>query len=302
MRVIVCLAAILASIATSAAGQTLESTDEIILPGRGDVPPEPTPLTDSARRDPIAARELPPDHYNPGDVIPRTLFDFGSIGITNAPVVAPNMRFPLESGPAFANSQIFNSGGYGYAWTTSIRYPGPEGPENAGANFNYPWRDNFCEVRRRDAAGCPGGVGHQGQDLRAATCEAGVHWAVAVEDGVIKEMGENHMVLLYGYETGQVYVYLHMVREPKLKVGLEVKKGERLGRVSNILSAKDKTTTHLHFEIWSGAEQEGESKGVAPLSPYTSLVEAYLRLIRENPAAVLPVSQPADSRKCRRPG
>lgn len=271
----------------------------IVLPGEGVPPPDPTPLAESAKRDPLAARELPPDHYNPGDVIPKTLFDFGSVGITNAPVVAPNMRFPIETGPAFANSQLFNSGGYGYQWTSKIIYPGPEGPENAASNFQYPWRDNFCEVRRWDSSPCPGGVGHQGQDLRPATCEAGVHYAVAVEDGVITELGENHMVILYGKETGNFYVYLHMKREEKLAVGLEVKKGERIGRVANVLSAKAKTTTHLHFEIWAGGEEDGATRGVVPLSPYTSLVEAYLRLLREHPEQANPVPQPADARKCR---
>ncbi len=263
-------------------------------------PPAPDAAVEPAVVNP---EELPPDHRAPGDVLPKTLFDFGSVGVTEAPVVSPLMRFPLESGPAFANSQIFMSGGYGYAWTTKIVYPGPEGTQNARQNFDYPWRDNFCEVRRRDAAGCPGGVGHQGQDLRPATCEKGVHWAVAAEDSIVKELGENHMVLLYGLETGQVYVYLHMERPPELGVvvGAKVKKGQRIGKVSNILSATDVTTTHLHFEIWAGGEQDGAAKGVVPLSPYTSLVESYLDLVNSNPDQLAPVALPASARKCNNP-
>jgi murein DD-endopeptidase MepM/ murein hydrolase activator NlpD len=251
-----------------------------------------------------ARADVDPNHYDPGDLIPRTLVDFGSIGVTNAPVVAPNMRFPIEEGPAFSNSQIFHPGGWGYAWTTSIVYPGPGGAENEPANYNYPWRDNFCEVRRRDSAGCPSGLGHQGQDIRPKTCEQGVHYAVAVEDAVVKALGEHHMVLLYGLETGNVYTYLHMTRplEPGIVEGAEVKKGQRLGRISNILGEKDRTTTHLHFEIWAGGEQEGTSKGVVPLSPYTSLVESYLDLVAANPQQLEPVTQPEDWRKCRRPG
>src|SRR6266850_7745603 len=34
----------------------------------------------------------------------------------------------------------------------------------------YPWHDNFCERRSYYVGQCPGGFGHQGQDIRAADC------------------------------------------------------------------------------------------------------------------------------------
>ena len=42
--------------------------------------------------------------------------------------------------------------------------------ELAGGNYSYPWQDNFCETRDFQAGQCPGGFGHQGQDIRPATC------------------------------------------------------------------------------------------------------------------------------------
>ncbi len=42
--------------------------------------------------------------------------------------------------------------------------------ESAGGNYSYPWQDNFCETRDFQAGQCPGGFGHQGQDIRPATC------------------------------------------------------------------------------------------------------------------------------------
>ncbi len=41
---------------------------------------------------------------------------------------------------------------------------------NSAVNFTYPWRDNFGELRRLPGRACPGGYGHQGQDMRAGNC------------------------------------------------------------------------------------------------------------------------------------
>ena len=43
--------------------------------------------------------------------------------------------------------------------------------ESAGRNYSYPWRDNFCEHRHFFAGQCPGGEGHQGQDIRPSHCK-----------------------------------------------------------------------------------------------------------------------------------
>ena len=46
--------------------------------------------------------------------------------------------------------------------------------ESAADNFSYPWRDNFCERRGFPVGQCPGGHGHQGQDIRTRPCASGL--------------------------------------------------------------------------------------------------------------------------------
>src|SRR5258708_1506990 len=50
---------------------------------------------------------------------------------------APSMRFPLKAAPAYANSQVYGIGGE----------LGASGTQCDLRNFQYPWRDNFCERR-----------------------------------------------------------------------------------------------------------------------------------------------------------
>ncbi len=67
--------------------------------------------------------------------------------------------------------------------------------ESAPDNYSYPWRDNFCEHRFFYVGQCPGGLGHQGQDIRPASCkqrmqganrcEPYLHHVVAVRDGAV---------------------------------------------------------------------------------------------------------------------
>ena len=51
--------------------------------------------------------------------------------------------------------------------------------ESANGNYEYPWRDNFCETRDFSVGRCPAGWGHQGQDIRPSFCRlrnAGADW------------------------------------------------------------------------------------------------------------------------------
>ena len=66
--------------------------------------------------------------------------------------------------------------------------------EGDPGNYSYPWRDNFCERRSFYVGQCPGGLGHQGQDIRPASCrqrgpgarcEPYQHDVVAVRDGML---------------------------------------------------------------------------------------------------------------------
>ena len=54
--------------------------------------------------------------------------------------------------------------------------------ESARENYSYPWQDNFCEARDFEVGQCANGYGHQGQDIRPATCKKNIHWVVAAEE------------------------------------------------------------------------------------------------------------------------
>ena len=261
--------------------------------------PAPEPAPEPEPEPPV----LPTDwHHPPGDLLPGSTTTHGATGVTDASVVAPNMRFPFEIGPAFANSQIFGQGGGGYAGG----WPGPGGSENAADNFKYAWRDNFCEVRTNPAKHsnelCPGGLGHNGQDVRPATCENAVYWLVAPEDGHISWVG-SISVNVFGAETGYIYKNLHVQKPlpPGIELGAPVTKGQRIGRASDLLSASSRATTvHLHMEIHGAAEIDGAVRN-GPLPPYSSLVEAYMDLTAANPDQIDPIAPPADITKCTEP-
>ncbi|KYF99267.1 peptidase M23, partial [Sorangium cellulosum] len=184
-------------------------------------------------------------------------------------VYAPSMRFPLEEGPAFANSQVYSKGGSA----------GPAGGQCDADNYAYPWRDNYCESRSWDMPLCPSGAGHQGQDVRPPTCEAGKHWVVAVADGTITSVG-GYSVYLTG-EDGTRYDYLHM-SNVQVSPGQDVSRGERIGKVSNVFGATP-TTIHLHFNV----RQSLSGVGMVYVPPYTSLVAAYRALLNEPPEGAL---------------
>ncbi len=267
-------------------------------------PPDPTPPEPA----PPAAPSLP---HNPPGVLLRlqpgdqgTARHRGLTGVTDPSVVAPLMRFPIESGPAFLNSQIFMFGGGGYNAGGGEVYNNPNaGQENDARNFDYPWFDNFCEVRNGGNGLCAAGSGHHGQDIRPATCDNGEFMAVATEDGFVRRIGQTHLVEIFG-DSGLVYKYLHIDRP--LPAGIvknaRVTKGQPIGKVSNKTGATSRSTTvHLHFEIWHGTADGFVNTGAGPLPPYTSLVESYLDLIDDNPDQFDPVAQPANVSECRTP-
>jgi MYXO-CTERM domain-containing protein len=221
---------------------------------------------------PLALAPLPalagPFTYNP----PGDLISGSGQGRVDDVVYAPGMRFPMEQGPAFANSQVYNAGG-------SL---GPGGGQCDASNYDYPWRDNYCEIRQWDMPLCPAGTGHQGQDIRAATCEKDVHWVVAVDDGTITHIGSYTVYLTNA--DGTRFDYLHM-DSVQVSLGDQVTRGQRLGRVSNNFGGTA-TTIHLHFNI----QQDVEGLGAVFVPPYTSLIAAYEELFappEEPPAGSL---------------
>lgn len=191
-------------------------------------------------------------------------------GVAAATVLYPGMRFPIESGPAYANSHFYGVGGQ----------RGSAGDSCDDTNYGYPWRDNFCEFRKSDLPLCASG-GHQGQDLRPATCRANFHWAVAAEDGVIVQIGRFSVTLQTPSGTLHRYVHLNTgdlaVRELQ-----QVKRGARIGKISN--TWVDKLPIHLHYDVKDALAIDGRTE-VVFVPPYATLVDAYRRLDSEAPKA-----------------
>lgn len=172
-------------------------------------------------------------------------------------VYAPGIRFPIEMGPAFANSQIYGHGGY----------MGPGGAECDSENFVYPWHDNYCETRSWDMPLCPTGMGHQGQDIRASDCVGGVHPTVAVADGTITNIGSYSVYLTTA--DGTRFDYLHQTHLV-VSVGDTVRRGDPIGMVDDNFGTSS-TTHHLHFNI----RQSVSGVGSVYVPPYMSLIQAY---------------------------
>ena len=206
-----------------------------------------------------------PFSYTPaGQLIPANAGD----GVAEARALAPQMRFPIETPPAYANSQVWGNGGYLKG----------SGAECDAANFSYPWHDDYCEDRPWTMPLCPGGTGHQGQDIRPATCKNLTHWTVATVDGtIISASGPGtgtpgYQVILAG-EDGTRYRYLHM-GNVQVAVGQKLKRGDRIAQVSREFNGTP-TTVHLHFDLM----QNVAPHGLIFVSPYTSLVRSYERLL-----------------------
>jgi len=240
--------------------------------------------------------------------------------------VYSQIRFPIERAPAYANSQSFMNWGDCYL---KGRFPRPHDKgdayrcrlndkklvfdESANENYSYPWQDNFCETRDFQAGQCPGGFGHQGQDIRPATCSLknneadrclpNLYGAVAVRDAVVIRTPKQQalQLLVNTYTEHARFRYMHMNPE-KLDAdgmvhGRRVAEGERVGVVSNYQGFQGGTTVHLHFDV-----QVFTRDGWIWVNPYSTLITSYERLLGARgreigpdpappPAAVTTVSQ-----------
>jgi hypothetical protein len=183
------------------------------------------------------------------------------------------IRFPLQHAPAFVRSQSF-------AKRDKIDQPGG----------GYPWRDNFCESRSFEVGQCPGGFGHQGEDIRPAPCSGNSNDeercdpkhrpVVAVRDGVVIRSPKQQAATLQ-INTGTEHIrfrYMHMnpstMDADRLLNGRHVQEGETIGVVSNYLDHPNGTTRHLHFDV-----QVFTRDGWLWVNPYVTLISAYERLI-----------------------
>lgn len=260
------------------------------LPGDGPPPADDVPLTDEQEDEgPIDEPDDEPEEpdvltdadgkifsYLPvGDLLPSSGPGFVDETVYRADNET-DILFPARD-PVFLNSQVYRYGGnFG-----SVN--GMEGGQCDARNYDYPWQDTFCEHRDRDQPLCPGG-GHEGLDIRPATCVKNAHLAVAVEDGRIVDI-RRHWVTLQT-PSGSLYNYLHLdMSDLSVTEGKEVRKGDTIGKISNNFFKSDgtsvPTTTHLHFEMYRNyVASPGEDPLFTKVNPYMTLVAAYDRKLR----------------------
>lgn len=253
----------------------------------------------------------------PGALIPGTGRRPGLGGRADRTVYA-DVRFPLRDAPAFANSQSFNNwGDCAFTGRSPRRVTKKDAPyvckvngrpllfnESAGANYRYPWRDNFCEHRRFPVGQCPAGEGHQGQDIRPSVCtmfNAGADRclayredAVAAADGMLFRPRKQEALLLF-VNSAAAHLrlrYLHMrpsaLDAEDMLTGRRVTRGEVLGQVGNYDEYEHGTTYHLHFDL-----QAPTAIGYVFVSPYMTLVASYERRIGARGREVAPDDAPA---------
>ena len=240
-------------------------------------------------------------YYSPGDLIPDTGWH-KMPGRLDYHVYA-DMGFPIAKAPAYVKSQSFMPWGDCYRTGHTGRL-GRKGAhyackvnglplvfdEAASVNFTYPWRDNFCEERDFLVGQCPGGQGHQGEDIRPSTCTLFNEGAdrcqpykadvAAVRDGLVWRTPGNLAAYIV-VDTKNDFVrfrYLHMnphfMDRDGLVSGRHVTQGEIIGKVGTWGTFENGTSYHLHFNI-----QVFTKVGWVWVSPYMSLVLAYERLI-----------------------
>jgi hypothetical protein len=273
--------------------------------------PDPEPIAPAPLRRPDRV-DAAFTYFPPGSIIPRTGRKPDLGGHIDRTVYA-DLRFPLRDAPAFANSQSFNNwGDCDFTGRSPRRVTAKDAPyvckvngrrlvfnEAAGPNYRYPWRDNFCEHRRFHVGQCPGGEGHQGQDIRPSFCKkfnegadrciAYQQDAVAAADGMVFRPRRQEALLLFiNSRTAHARLrYLHM--RPSLldargmMSGRRVREGEVLGQVGNYDDYEHGTTYHLHFDM-----QVPTPIGYVFVSPYMTLVASYERLIDARGTEVAP--------------
>jgi hypothetical protein len=267
----------------------------------GGAPPGPADASEPSTVERPESASADFTFHSPGDIIQGTGFK-GKGGHADYTVYS-KMRFPLLNAPAYANSQSFMNlgdcdqtgrvrvGMTGRIPTYRCRIGGPTllRDEGAAGNYAYPWRDNFCEHRYFDVGQCPGGFGHQGQDIRPSSCkqrfegggcEPYQHDVAAVRDAmVLRSAGQMPVYLFVNAPDEHIrFRYLHMfpkqLDEEGVLSGRRLKEGDEFGKVGSFFQHERATTYHLHFDM-----QVPTKYGWVFVNPYMTLVAAYERLI-----------------------
>ncbi len=219
--------------------------------------------------------------YHPvGKLIPGTGMRAPLGDVDNT--VYARIRFPAAEAPAYVSTQVYRR-----------RDKSAAAPAEIEPELDiYRWRDNFCERRDFQVGQCPSGRGHQGQDIRGATCQSRVdskircrpnHDAVvAVRDGMIQRESWNESFFLVTNAPGERLRFRHLHMHPKkldsdnIVSGQQVKEGEPIGTIGNYDRRPALTSTHLHFEL-----QVPTRDGCVRVNPYMTLIASYEHLIGE---------------------
>ena len=240
-------------------------------------------------------------YYGPGDLMPNSGWH-KMPGRADYTVYA-RVRFPIANAPAYIKSQSFMHWGDCYRTGHAGRIGRKDAPyhckvndkplvfnESDPENWTYPWRDNFCEMRDFLVGQCPGGYGHQGQDMRPSNCvlnnsfsdrcEPYQHTIASVHDGLIWRTPGN-LGAYVAWNTANEHVrfrYLHMnpkfMDDDGLASGKTVSEGEILGKVATWGDYERGTSYHLHFNL-----QVFTKSGWVWVNPYMTLVASYEHLI-----------------------
>lgn len=253
-------------------------------------------------------------YYGPGDLIPNS-------GWRKMPgradyTVYADMRYPFATAPSYVKSQSFMPWGDCYRSGHTGKLGRKDGQytckvngiplvfnEASAVNFTYPWRDNFCELRDFLVGQCPGGYGHQGQDMRPGNCVLNnegadrclpyQHTIAAVRDGLIwRTPGNLGAYIVVNTKNDFVrFRYLHMnpkfMDDDGLITGRQVSQGEIIGKVATWGDFENGTSYHLHFNM-----QVITKVGWVWVNPYMSLVLAYEKLIGGRGTEIKPGDPP----------
>jgi hypothetical protein len=253
-------------------------------------------------------------YYGPGDLIPNSGWRKmpGRVDYT----VYADMRYPFANAPSYVKSQSFMPWGDCYRSGHTGKLGRKDGQytckvngiplvfnEASAVNFTYPWRDNFCELRDFLVGQCPGGYGHQGQDMRPGNCVLNDEYAdrclpyqhtiAAVRDGLIwRTPGNLGAYIVVNTKNDFVrFRYLHMnpkfMDDDGLITGRQVSQGEIIGKVATWGDFENGTSYHLHFNI-----QVITKIGWVWVNPYMSLVLAYEKLIGGRGTEIKPGDPP----------
>ncbi|MDQ2623489.1 MAG: M23 family metallopeptidase [Actinomycetota bacterium] len=125
---------------------------------------------------------------------------------------------------------------------------------------------SFGSSGSRFGSGRPGHT-HQGQDM-SASCGTKI---VSARKGRVSynqwHSAAGNYVVINNAGSNTNFVYMHMIRPSRLKVGTRVGAGTPIGRVG---STGRSSGCHLHFEYWVGPWQTG-GKPIDPLRYLKSL-------------------------------